>query len=159
MTTCTLEFPKKFHQQFIICENLLQPVILCFDFSHNYLTGIDWFSSNQLHLHLGPKSIVILDPATFPLHVIQVSTLLLPCILIKTVSQVTIPPRTITIIPKPNGHHSKIEPLVLHESQQQLLVVQVIKIFGEKSPLGLLCTIINTSSDEFVLPQMDTLVT
>ena len=51
MTTGTLKFPKKFHQQFIICKNLLWPVIIRLDFSHNYLIGIDWFSSNQLYLH------------------------------------------------------------------------------------------------------------
>ena len=42
-TTCTLEFPKKFQQQFIVCEHLLHPIILGLDFSHNYLLGIDWF--------------------------------------------------------------------------------------------------------------------
>ena len=47
MTTCTLEFPNKFQQQIIVYKNLLWPVILRLDFSHNYLIGIDWFSSNQ----------------------------------------------------------------------------------------------------------------
>ena len=32
MTTCTIEFPKKFQQQFIICKHLLQPVVLGLDF-------------------------------------------------------------------------------------------------------------------------------
>ena len=41
MTTCTLEFPKKFHQQFIVCENF-QPVILGLDFPCSYLIWIDW---------------------------------------------------------------------------------------------------------------------
>ena len=36
MTKCTLKFPKKFQQQFIVCENLIQPVIAGLDFSHNY---------------------------------------------------------------------------------------------------------------------------
>ena len=53
-TTCTLEFPKKFQQQFIVCEHFLYPIILGLDFSHNYLIGIDWFSTNQLYLHQGP---------------------------------------------------------------------------------------------------------
>ena len=47
MTTCILEFPMKFQQQFIICENLLLPVILGLDLSYNYLIGIDWFSLKQ----------------------------------------------------------------------------------------------------------------
>ena len=34
MTTCTLEFPKKFQQQFIICEHLPQTVVLRLDFSY-----------------------------------------------------------------------------------------------------------------------------
>ena len=58
-TTCTLEFPKKFQQQFIVCEHLLKPIILGLDLSHNYLIGIDWFSTKQLHLHLGPQSSVV----------------------------------------------------------------------------------------------------
>ena len=37
MTICTLEFRQKFQQQFIVCEHLLQPVILGIDFSNNYL--------------------------------------------------------------------------------------------------------------------------
>ena len=53
--TCTLEFPKKFQQQFIICEHWLGPMILGLDFSHNYQIGIDWFSTHQLHLHQGPN--------------------------------------------------------------------------------------------------------
>ena len=61
--------------------------------------------------------------------------LLPPHILIKTVSQVTIPPRTITIvsttfivIPKPDCHCSFMELLVLYESQQHFFVVPVLKI-------------------------------
>ena len=49
--TCTLEIPKRFQQQFIVCEHLFGPIMLGLDFSHNYLIGIDWFSTNQLHLH------------------------------------------------------------------------------------------------------------
>ena len=41
----------------------------------------------------------------------------------------------------------------MHESQQHLLVVPVLKMFGKKLPLHLLCKIINTSSDEVVLPK------
>ena len=53
MTTCTLEFPTQFQQQFIVCKHLIQPIMLGLDFSHNYLIGID-----QLHLHQGPQSIL-----------------------------------------------------------------------------------------------------
>ena len=90
---CTLAFPKKFQQQFIICEHLLCHVILELNFSHNDLIGIDWFPSYELHLHQGPRSIVILDPALFQLHINQISTLPPLHILIQTISQVTIPPR------------------------------------------------------------------
>ena len=166
MTTCTLQFHKKFHQQFIVCENLLQPVILGLDFSHNYLIGIDWLSANQLHLHQGSKSTVTLDPAPFPLHVNQIFTLPVPHILIKTVSQVTIPLRTIIAnipttfngIPQTSCHYSLIELLVQHELQQHLLAVTVLKLFGGRLPFCLLCTIINASSDKGVLPKTGTLV-
>ena len=56
-------------------------------------------------------------------------------------------------IPKPNCHYSLKESLLQHVLQQHLLVVQVLKIFGEKLPLYLLCMIVSTSSDEIVLPQ------
>ena len=91
MTTHTLKFRPKFQWQFIVCKNLLCPVILGLDFPHNNLIGINSFSSNQLHLHQGLKSIVKSDPTQFPLHVNQISTLPLPHILVKTVSQVTTP--------------------------------------------------------------------
>ena len=40
-TIYTLEFPRKFQQQFIVCEHLLQPIILGLDFSHNLQIGIN----------------------------------------------------------------------------------------------------------------------
>ena len=96
-----------------------------------------------------PKSVVTLDPAPFPLHVNQISTLPPPHILIKTFSQVTIPPRMIAIIPttfngipKPNCHYSLLELLVQYELQEHLLVVPVLKIFGKKLPSCFLCTLI-----------------
>ena len=66
-------------------------------FLHIYLIGNDWFSTNQLHLHQELQSIV--DPAPFPLHVNQISTLPTTHILVKTISKVTIPPRTLAIVP------------------------------------------------------------
>ena len=88
------------------------------------------------------------------------STLPPPHILVNTVSQVTIPSRMIAIIlttfsgiPKPNCYYSLIQSLIQHELLQHLLVVPVLKICGEKLPLQLLCTIVNTSSDESVLPK------
>ena len=92
-----------------------------------------------MHLYQRPKSIVISDPAQCPLHFNQISTLPPPHILIKTVSQVTIPSRTLAIvhatfngIPKPNCYYSFMETSVPYESQQNLFVVLVLKIFGKK---------------------------
>ena len=70
-TMYTLEFPKKFQQQFIVWEHLLRPIILGLVFSHTYLIGIDWFSTKQLYLYQGPQSVVVLDPTPFPLHISQ----------------------------------------------------------------------------------------
>ena len=98
-TTCTLEFPKKFQQHFIVYEHLLWPIILGLDFLHNYPVGINWFSTKQLYLHWVPWSIVVLDPTPFPLHISQISTLLWPHLLVKTISQVTVPSRTLAIVP------------------------------------------------------------
>ena len=117
ITMCTLKFPKKFQQQFLIYKNIPQPVILGLDFYHNYLNGIDWLSSNQLHLNQGPKVIVISGPTPFPLHINQISMLLPPHIFIKTVLQATMPPRTIAIVPttfngtpKPDCQYIFMEP-------------------------------------------------
>ena len=98
-TACTLEFPRKFQQQFIVCKHWLWPIIVGLDFSHNYLIGIDWLSTEQLHLHQGPQSIVISDPTPFPSHINQISTLPSAHILVKTISQVTILARTLAIVP------------------------------------------------------------
>ena len=46
-----------------------------------------------------------------------------------------------------------IESLIQHELQQHLLAVLVLKMFGEKLPLQLLCTFVNTSPNEIVLPK------
>ena len=154
MTTCTLEFPKKFQQQFIICKTFT----FTYYFRINYLIGIAGFSSNQLHLHQAPRSIVI--SASFPLHVNQISTLPPSYILVKTVSQVTIPPRTSGIapttfngMPKSDSCYSFIKPPVSYESQRNLFVLPGLKIFSKKLPVCLLCTIINTSSGDIVLPR------
>ena len=45
-----------------------------------------------------------------------------------------------------------MEPLAPHKSQQHLLV-PVLRIFSEKLPVHLLCILINTSSDDIVLPK------
>ena len=98
-TICTLEFPRKFLQQFIVFQLLLQPITLGLDFSHNYQIGIVWFSTKQLHLHQGPQFIIISDPTSFPLHINQISTLPPPHLLVKTISQVTVPSRTLATVP------------------------------------------------------------
>ena len=114
-----------------------------------------------MYLHQGPKSIVISDPAPFPLHITQIFTILPAHILINTVSQVTISLRKIAIvpatfngIPKHDSHYKFMEPFGLYESQQHLFVVPVLKIFSKELPVCLLCTIINTSSDDIVLPKI-----
>ena len=146
-----IEFLKKFQWQFIVCKHLLHPIILGLDFSYNYLIGIDWFSTNQLHLHQGPQSIVVSDPAPFSLHVNQTSTMFPPHILVKTVSQVAIPSRTLAIVPtifnstpKPNYYYNFTE--MTHKSLQNLFVVPVLTIFGTKLPVHLLCTIMKHQS-------------
>ena len=148
--TCTLEFPKKFQQPFIICNYLLRPIILGLGFSHNYQIGIDWFSTHQLHLHQGPQSIVVSDCTPFSLHINQISTLPPLLILIKTILQATIPARTLAVVPttftnppKTNCYYdlSSTQPI----TNQDLFIVPLLKIFSVKLPTNLLCTIINTN--------------
>ena len=108
-------------------DHLQTPTLNChftIRLSHNYLIGIGWFSANQLHPCQGPKSIVISDPAPFVLHVNQIATLPPLHILVKTVSQVTIPPRTLAIvsttfnsIPKPHSYYNFIQMSVPYKSQ------------------------------------------
>ena len=87
-----------------------------------------------MHLHQGPKSIVIADTAPFPLQVNHIFTLPPPHIPIKTTSQVTIPCRAIAIIhttfngiPKLDCNYSFIEPLVPYRSQQHHFLCQYSK--------------------------------
>ena len=112
-TICTLEFPRKFQQQFIVCEHLLRPIILGLDFPHNYHISIDWFFTKQLLLHQGPQSIIVSDPTSFPLLIIQISTLPSPHLLVKTISQVTVHSSMLAIVlanltgsPKPECYSS-----------------------------------------------------
>ena len=76
----------------------------------------------------------------------------------KTISQVTIPPRMLKVvpatfnsIPKPDCFYNFIEMSVLHKSQQNLFDVPVLKIFCTKLPVHLFCTIISASSDDVIL--------
>ena len=82
-------------------------------------------------------------------------------ILVKTVSQVTIPARMLAIvpatfnsIPKPDFNYNIIEMSVLYTSQQTIFVVSLLKFFGAKLPVCLLCTMINTSLDDVILPKL-----
>ena len=159
------KIPKKFHQQFIVCQNLLHPVILGLDFPHKYLVGIFCYPSNLLHLYQGLKSIVRLDPVPFPLHVNQISTLPLPHILVMMVSKVTIPPGIIAIIPtrfngmpKPNCHYNMIESLVQYDLQQHLLVAPVPKYFCKKLPYNYQAPLSVQVLMKLSYPNTDTLV-
>ena len=96
--TCTLEFTRKFQQQSIVCEHLLRSIILELDFSHKYQIGINWFHTKHFHFCQEPWSIVVSDPAPLPLHIIQISTLPPPNLLVKTMSQVTVPSRTLATV-------------------------------------------------------------
>ena len=118
---------------------------------------IDWFSTRQLHVHQGPWSIVVSDPAPFPLHINQISTLPLPHLLVKITTQVTIPSRTFVIVPTtftntptPNCYYNFTG--TPPTSEQNLFIVPLLKIFGIKLPVHLLCTIINTIPCNVILP-------
>ena len=100
---------------------------------------------------------VVLDPGPFPLHVNQISTLPTPHILFKTNSQVTIPLRTLAIVsttfnsaPNPTCYYNFTE---MSYEPQQNFVVPVLKRFVKKLPVHLLFTIMNTSSDDVILPK------
>ena len=132
--------PPKIHQQFIVCKHLLWPVILGFDFSYDYLIRIDWYSTNQLHLYQGPKSIKVSDLSPFPLHFNQISTLPSLHILVKTISQVTMPlkmlaislaPATFNNIPQPDCYYNFIEMSAPYKSQQNIFVVPALKSFAQ----------------------------
>ena len=156
--TCTPEFPKKFQQQFLICEHMLRPIILGLDFSHNYPIGIDWFSTHQLHLHHGPQSIVVYDCTHFLLCINKISTLPPPHILIKTISQVTIQARTLAVVPttftSPPKRNCYCDLSGTQSiTDQDLFIVPLLKIFNAKLLTNVLCTIINTDPDHITLPR------
>ena len=60
-------------------------------------------------------------------------------------------PATFNSIPKPDCYYNFIEMSVPYKSQQNLFVVPVLKIFGTKLQVHLLCTIINTNPDNIIL--------
>ena len=100
----------------------------------------------------------MLDPAPFSLHINQISTLQPPHILVKTISQVTIPSRILAIepatfnsTPKPDCHYKFTE--ISYKSQLNHFVVPVLKKNGAKLSVNLLCTIINASSNDVILPK------
>ena len=157
-TICTLEFPRKCQQQFIVCEHLLWPITLGLDFSHNYMIGIDWFYTKQLHLHQGPWSIIVSDPTPFPLHINQISTLLPPHLLVKTISQVAVPSRTLAIVPatltgnlKPKHYYSLTG--TQSSLEQNLFFVPLLEFSAKKLSVHLQCIVINTSPDDVILPK------
>ena len=76
--------------------------------------------------------------------------------LVKTISQVTIPSRMIAIVPttfnstlKSNCYYNFTD--MSQKLQQNLFVVPVLKIFSTKLPVHLMCTIINLSPDDVIL--------
>ena len=94
------------------------------------------------------------------MHVNQISILPLQHLLVKTVSQVTLPltsiatiPSTLSGIPKPNWYYNMTESLTQHVLEQHLFIMAILKIVGAKLPSPLLCTIVNTSPYEIVLPK------
>ena len=127
-------------------------------FPHNYLIGIDCFFTRQLHLLQESKSIVVSDPAPFPLHINQISTLPLPHLLVKTISQVTIPSRWLAIVPDTFNSILKLNCVynftaTPFTSEQNIFVVSLLKIFGTKLPVYVLCMIINASPNDVILPK------
>ena len=160
ITTCTLEFPKKSQQQFIVFEHLLRPIMLDLDFSHNYLIGINCLVENQLHLHQCPHSVVVSDSVPFPLHINQISTLPPPHILVKTISQVMLPIRTLAIVPttltnNPQNNCYYYVTSIQSTLDPNLFVVPPLKIFSTKLLTNLLCSVINISPDNVILPKID----
>ena len=123
----------------LACDKHLSPRQLTHKYSLHYIT-------------------VVSDPAPFPIHINQISILPLPCLLVKTISQVTIPsitlvivPNTFTNTPKPNCYYNFTGTPPM--SEQNLFVVPLLKIFGTKLPVHPMCTIINSSPDDVILPK------
>ena len=94
----------------------------------------------------------------FPFHSNQISTLPPQHIFVKTIFQVTIPTRTLAIIPTTLTSYPKnncnynltgTQPTL----GQNLFIVPLLKIFSTKLPTNLLCNIINISPDNIILPR------
>ena len=101
---------------------------------------------------------VVSDPTPFPLQITKISMPHPPHLLVKTSSQITVSSRTLAIVPatitgnpKPECYYSLTR---THCSlEQNLFIVLLLKIFGKKLPVHLLCTVINTSPDDIILPK------
>ena len=77
---------------------------------------------------------------------------------IRTISQITIPSKTLAIVPttfnrtpKPDCYYNFTGTPSM--SEQNLFVVPLLKIFGTKLPVHLLCTIINAIPNDVILPK------
>ena len=73
-------------------------------------------------------------------------------------SQITVPSRTLAIVPatltgnpKPEHYYSLTG--TQSSLEQHLFIVSLLKIFGRKLPLHLLCTVLNTSPNDVILPK------
>ena len=100
---------------------------------------------------------MVSDHTPFPLHINQISTLPLPQMLIKIISQVTIPARTLAVVPttftsppKTNCYYDLIGTWSI--TSQDLFILPLLKIFSTKLPTNLLCTIINISPNHITSP-------
>ena len=95
---------------------------------------------------------------TFPICINQISTLPPPHILIRTILQVTIPARTLAVVPinfttppKVNCYKDLSGTHSITDTDQDLFIVPLLEIFSVKISTTLLCTIIYTNPNHVTL--------
>ena len=79
-----------------------------------------------------------------------------PHLLVKTISQITVPSRTLVIFPLPLQVHTNLTDIINgthYSSEQNLFTVPLLEKFSTKQPVYVLCIIINTSPDDVFLPK------
>ena len=147
--------PKDFAHTFIVCKELTSSVILGLDFSSQYLIDTDWTNDRRMYLHQGKHKLIKGTVTSAPANE--------ACLVLKT--QVTLPPRTIGIVPvkatEPKfvqfNQYYQSEPNPHFQTQYpDVAAIPLLHQTAGKNPDELVTCLVNPSEWEVILPKNKT---
>ena len=146
---------RTFVHTFIVCKELTSSVILGLDFSSQFLIGTDWTNDRRMYLHQGKHKLIEGTVTSVPANE--------ACLVLKT--QVTLPPRTIGIVPVKATEPKLVQSNQYYQSepnphfQTQYPDVAAIPLLHQtagKNPDELVTCLVNPSEWEVILPKNKT---